>query len=117
MPEQLTKHPEITLEVLASAGAECAQGAPRKILVNCPAERFCRFPGGEICVYGLPEAASMTQITAADWARLVPPGASAATAPELPYAGDPVLFAGSGLVVGLLLGIVISRFVRARRFP
>jgi hypothetical protein len=27
MPEQLTKHPEVTLQVLQSGGARCASGA------------------------------------------------------------------------------------------
>ena len=26
MPEQLTKHPEVTLQVLRSAGARCGEG-------------------------------------------------------------------------------------------
>jgi hypothetical protein len=42
MPEQLTKHPEVTLKVLRSAGAKCAEGAKQEILTQCPAERFCR---------------------------------------------------------------------------
>ena len=27
MPEQLTRHPEVTLQVLRSAGAKCGEGA------------------------------------------------------------------------------------------
>ena len=56
MPEQLTKHPEATLQVLRSAGAQCGTGAPPTILTACPAERLCTLPGGEICVYGLADA-------------------------------------------------------------
>jgi hypothetical protein len=67
MPEVLSKHPDITLEVLRSAGAQCGAGAPQQILKACPAERFCKLPGGEICVYGVPEAGRMTQMNAADW--------------------------------------------------
>jgi hypothetical protein len=70
MPEQLTKHPEITLQVLRSTGAKCGEGAEQQILVKCPAQRFCKLPGGEVCVYGLAEAPSMTQITATDWRAL-----------------------------------------------
>ena len=67
MPEQLTKHPETTLQVLRSAGGKCGIGAEPEILVSCPREKFCRMPGGEICVYGLEDAARMTQITKTDW--------------------------------------------------
>ncbi|MEO6745338.1 MAG: hypothetical protein ABIS28_03820, partial [Caldimonas sp.] len=68
MPEQLTKHPEVTLDVLRSAGALCGErAAPQAILTTCPVDRFCKLPGGEICVYGLRDAASMSQITKADW--------------------------------------------------
>ena len=56
MPEQLTKHPDVTLQVLRSAGAQCGNGAPQEILQACPAARFCKLPGGEICVYGLTDA-------------------------------------------------------------
>ena len=41
MPEQLTKHPEVTLYGMSAAAV------------------------GEMCIYGLPEARSMTQITEA----------------------------------------------------
>ena len=71
MPEQLTRHPEVTLEVLRSAGARCAEGAPQEILQQCPRERFCKLPGGELCVYGLPQAAQMTQVTRAEWQSLL----------------------------------------------
>ena len=67
MPEQLTKHPDITLQVLRSAGASCAEGAKQETLVTCPAARFCKLPGGEICVFGLTDAAQMTQFTKTDW--------------------------------------------------
>jgi hypothetical protein len=62
MPEQISKYPEVTLEVLRGAGASCGQGGPQKILKQCPAERFCSLPSGEICVYGVNEIAQMTQI-------------------------------------------------------
>lgn len=66
MPEQLTKHPEVTMQVLRSAGATCAEGAPQTILVQYAAARFCKLPGGEVCIYGLGEAMQMNQITQAD---------------------------------------------------
>ena len=62
MPEQLTKHPEVTLDVLRSAGLVCGErAAPQTILTKCPVDRFCKAPGGELCVYGLRDAASMGQ--------------------------------------------------------
>lgn len=66
MPEQLTKHPDVTLQALKSAGATCSEGAPQKILTSCPKERFCSLPGGEMCIYGLDQAAQMTQIKPAE---------------------------------------------------
>lgn len=50
MPEQITKYPDITLEVLQGAGAVCGKGAPQKILKQCPAERFCSLPTAEIII-------------------------------------------------------------------
>jgi hypothetical protein len=55
MPEQLTKHPEVTIQVLRSAGVKCGEGSVQEILTKCPADSFCKLPGGEICVYGLSE--------------------------------------------------------------
>src|SRR5258705_13996397 len=52
MPEQLTKYPEVTLQVLRSSGARCAEGAKQEILTQCPAHRFCKLPGGELCIFG-----------------------------------------------------------------
>jgi hypothetical protein len=63
MPEQLTKYPDVTREVLESAGAKCGGDQPRAILKDCPAESFCKLPGGELCIYGLPQARAMTQIS------------------------------------------------------
>ena len=73
MPEQLTKHPDVTLQVLKSTGAKCGEGAPQEILTSCPSNRFCKLPGGEVCVYGLPDASKMTQISVAEWQALAQP--------------------------------------------
>lgn len=70
MPEQLTKYPDATLQVLRSAGARCGDGTPPEILTACPAAQFCKLPGGEICVYGLADSARMTQFTGSDWRAL-----------------------------------------------
>jgi uncharacterized protein YneF (UPF0154 family) len=111
MPEQLTKHPEVTLQVLKSAGAQCGQGAPQTILTRCPAERFCKLPGGEVCVYGLADAPRMTQITAVDWqgvqraVSLPEPAAASASV------GVWVALAGSvlALIAGVALGMRLAR--------
>ncbi len=63
MPEQISKYPDVTLEVLKGAGAVCGEGAPQKILTQCPSERFCSLTTGEICVYGIKQIPQMTQIT------------------------------------------------------
>lgn len=105
MPEQLTKHPQVTLQVLQSAGAQCGVGVRQEILTACPPARFCKLPGGEICVYGLPEAPQMTQIGTAEWqalaARLLPSAAAPADAGALP--GAVIAAAAVGVVIGALI--------------
>jgi hypothetical protein len=44
MPEQLTKHPDVTMQVLRASGGKCGEGAKPEILVSCPAARFCKMP-------------------------------------------------------------------------
>jgi hypothetical protein len=115
MPEQLTKHPEVTLQVLRSAGGKCAEGARQEILTRCPAERFCKLPGGEICVYGLADAGQMTQISAAEWKALLP--SSGTTEPprmQEPAGREPLVYGGGGLLLGLAVGFAVSRIARAR---
>jgi len=100
MPEQLTKHPQVTLQVLRSSGAKCAQGEAQDILTQCPAERFCKLPGGEICVFGLSDASRMTQITAAEWKALTPAAPSAAPRSEDALSGEALLSGGLGSWLG-----------------
>jgi hypothetical protein len=54
MPEILTKHPEMVLQVLNSQGAQCGTGAAPKILTRCPPEKFCKLSGGELCPKNFP---------------------------------------------------------------
>ena len=114
MPEQLTKHPEVTLKVLRSSGAQCGVGAKQEILTQCPAERFCKLPGGEICVYGLSDASKMTQISPAEWKALVqslpaePPKSS-------DLGGNAALLSGSGLLAGVAIALALSRLWRRGR--
>lgn len=109
MPEQLTKHPEVTLQVLRSSGAKCAEGARPDILASCPPARFCKMPGGEICIYGLAEAPKMTQITVADWESVL-----AAVSPKGTHASQSLpsldlLSIAVGLAVGVAIALVVSR--------
>ncbi|WP_280153129.1 hypothetical protein [Piscinibacter sp. XHJ-5] len=110
MPEQLTKHPDVTLQVLRSAGAQCGTKAPQEILKACPAERFCKLPGGEICVYGIADAPKMTQFSAADWQALAAAARVPGVAAPPPKTGsgtgggafDPLLAMASALALVLL---------------
>ena len=115
MPEQLTKHPEVTLEVLRSAGAQCAQGAAQDLLPQCPAERFCKLPGGEICVFGLPDAPRMTQITAAEWRTLVPSVPAETAGWQEPVTGEVLLSGSIGLLAGAAIGLAVSHLWHSRR--
>jgi hypothetical protein len=111
MPEQLTKHPEVTLQVLRSAGAQCGSAAQPEILKACPAAQFCKLPGGEICVYGLPQAAQMTQISVGEWRSL-----AGAAPPQQEHPLEPLWLIGAllaALIVGLLAGYVGARRRRA----
>ncbi len=66
MPEIITKYPDVTKQVLESAGARCGRGEPQQILTECPRDRFCAFPGGEVCIFGLDEVPKMTQVGRAE---------------------------------------------------
>lgn len=107
MPEQISKYPGITLQVLRESGAVCGQGAPQKILTQCPRDRFCSLQTGEICIYGIDEIPKMTQITTQELAKVVCPLApkSAAVVPSgVPALEAALVFAGfiSGFGLGKL---------------
>jgi hypothetical protein len=80
MPEQISKYPDITLQVLRENGAVCGQGAPQNILKQCPRDRFCSLRTGEICVFGINEIPKMTQISSQELANIVCPQARKAAA-------------------------------------
>jgi hypothetical protein len=125
MPEQITKHPEVTLKVLEGAGARCGTGEPQRILTRCPPERFCALPSGEICVYGIDQIPMMTQITPQELARVVCPPEHPASLTAPNPAGLDWLALGAACAVGMLVGrawrgpIGLSRSLRrgARRAP
>jgi hypothetical protein len=109
MPEQLTKHPEVTLQVLRSTGAKCAEGEPQEILTSCPPTRFCKMPGGEVCIYGLAEAPKMTQITVADWESVVSAVFPKRTHDSQSLQSLDLLSITVGLAVGVATALVVSR--------
>ncbi|MBY4897506.1 hypothetical protein [Cupriavidus sp. AU9028] len=122
MPEQLTKHPDVTLQVLRSAGARCGTGDAPQILTRCPAERFCQLPGGEICVYGIDDAAGMTQFARTDWEALGTVVGTAGYAAQGAADAGPAWSAWApwigpavALVAGLLIGALLTRWARRRR--
>ena len=106
MPEQITKYPEITIEVLQGAGAVCGKGAPQKILKQCPAERFCSLPSGEICVYGIKDIPQMTQIETRELAQVVCPLAPKGTSFSAGVSGLEAAMIGAVFISGLALGKV-----------
>lgn len=115
MPEQLTKHPEVTLEVLRSAGAKCGEGAPQAILTQCPIQRFCKLPGGEVCVYGIDEAPRMTQMSVSDWHAVLQALQIGDHPRESYFGGESLLVGGGGILIGVVLGITAMRFARRRQ--
>jgi len=112
MPEQLTKHPAVTLQVLRSAGAQCAEGAPQETLTTCPSERFCKLPGGEICVFGLSDASKMTQITSIEWRALLPSALPESPSTSESFTSESLLSGGLGLLAGVAIGLAVSRLRR-----
>ena len=106
MPEQISKYPDVTLDVLKGAGGRCGEGAQQNILKQCPAERFCSLPTGEICVYGITDIPHMTQITPQELARVVTPAAQR---------GDDISLSGTqGVMLGVvfLVGLALGKFWR-----
>jgi hypothetical protein len=100
MPEQISKYPDVTLQVLRESGAVCGQGAPQNILKQCPRERFCSLRTGEICVFGINDIPKMTQISSQELANVV-----------CPQARKAALFSGiSPLEAALVLAVFLSGF-------
>jgi hypothetical protein len=111
MPEQITKYPDVTIQVLREGGARCGPGVKKNILTQCPSERFCSLPSGEMCIYGIGEIAQMTQVTPQELARVVCPPAKRAgdDAPQIALAGV------DGWLVAFAAGLVVSGLWRRIR--
>ena len=104
MPKIISKYPDIVLQILKEAGIECGTGAKQQILVNCPAERFCSLPTGELCVYGLNDLSKMTQISGAELTNV-------AAGSKLPFLTIEVIFLIIVVfIIGIVIGILIYRF-------
>lgn len=112
MPEQISKYPEVTLKVLRGAGGVCGEGAEQKILTQCPADRFCALPTGEICVYGVEQIPQMTQITVQEVAKVVCPLSQASLFPVMDPTAQGILL-GSCFALGLLFGRLWRRHERS----
>jgi hypothetical protein len=111
MPEQLTKHPEITMRVLRGAGGKCGEGLKPELLVSCPPARFCKMPDGEICVYGLDDAARMTQITKNDWRAIQVQQKESVPALHTVPLGTLLI----AVVISILAGMLIDAWINAIR--
>jgi hypothetical protein len=108
MPEQISKYPDVTLQVLKEAGAVCGQGAPQKILKQCPVDRFCSLRTGEICVYGIKDIPQMTQIAPQELAKVVCPRAQHGAI----FAAGISSLEGALLGAVFLSGVVFGRYWR-----
>jgi hypothetical protein len=104
MPEQISKYPDVTLQVLKGAGAVCGEGAPQKILKQCPVDRFCSLRTGEICVYGIKDIPQMTQITSRELAQVVCPRAQQGAIFAAGIGGLEAALFGGVFVLGMFVG-------------
>ena len=108
MPEIISKYPDIVLQILREAGIECGTGAKQQILVNCPAEKFCSLPTGELCVYGLNDVPKMTQISGAELTN----AASGTRAPFLTI--EVIILVLIAFIAGIVIGILIFKKLKKR---
>ncbi|MGH8659273.1 MAG: hypothetical protein ACREV4_12580 [Gammaproteobacteria bacterium] len=104
MPEQISKYPEVTMEVLKGAGARCSEGAEQKILTQCPRERFCALSTGEVCIYGIEEIPQMTQITTKDLAGIVCPPGPQSSMGLVSLSSPEIMLLGVAFAVGAVAG-------------
>lgn len=104
MPEQITKYPDVTLQVLKGAGAACGEGAPQKILTQCPKERFCSLPSGEMCIYGIQQIPQMTQIKVQELAEVVSSGMQQRTADPRTVSAAETIAVSAVFIAGIVLG-------------
>ncbi len=106
MPELISKYPDIVLQILKEAGVECGTGIKQQILVNCPAEKFCSLPTGELCIYGLNDIPKMTQISGAELTN----AAAGARSPFLTI--EVIILVFIMFIVGIIIGIFVFKKLR-----
>jgi hypothetical protein len=94
MLELFSSSPDAALQMLRSSGANC--GVPQDVPKSCPAERYCKLPGGEVCVRAVNEVTPAATDTAG-------------TAPSI----HPMAALGSGLGL-VLIGVAIGWVLRRR---
>src|SRR5512139_1716612 len=104
MPEQISKYPDVTIQILKGAGARCGEGLEQQILKKCPPERFCALPTGEICVYGIGDIPLMTQVGTREIARVVCPSGKEAAFIFSDLSLTALILAGDAFAVGCLVG-------------
>lgn len=104
MPEQISKYPDVTLQILKDAGARCGEGMEQQILKKCPPERFCALPSGEICVYGINDIPLMTQVSTQEIARVVCPSGKEAAFVFSDLSLTALILIGAAFAVGCLVG-------------
>lgn len=107
------KYPDVTIQVLKGGGAKCGPGVEKKILKQCPSDRFCSFPSGEMCVYGIDQIPQMTQIKPAELARSVCPPAKVSQADM----GTALWPEASALGITFMLGIAVGAISSRLRHP
>ncbi|MFQ5903316.1 MAG: hypothetical protein ACE5JO_06465 [Candidatus Binatia bacterium] len=112
MPEQISKYPQVTLKVLKGTGARCGDGVKQRILTQCPPERFCALPTGEICVYGIEEIPKMTQISTQELARVVCPPEQQSSMGSATLSSFDVTLLGATFAVGLVVGRFWRSFMK-----
>lgn len=96
MPEIISKYPEIVLQILQEANIQCGVGEKQQILTACPKEKFCSFPTGEMCVYGINDISKVTQIHYFD---LFQP-----TKILIPSIAFSVIILSVGILIGIKIG-------------
>jgi hypothetical protein len=111
MPEQISKYPEVTLQILKEAGARCGEGVEQKILTKCPPKQFCALPTGEICVYGIEEIPEMSQVSTRELALVVCPR------DQMPAEGTIHPSIAGGVLIGAVfaIGLAAGAFWRKSR--
>ena len=66
MPDIITKHPDVVINILKNANIVCGENIKPSMLTSCPKDSFCTLPKGELCIYDVKDALHTSQITQLD---------------------------------------------------